>query len=66
MELLPVGTRLAVGTEVVLEITQIGKKCHNKCNIHRIVGDCIMPKEGVFARVVHGGAIRGGDSINVI
>lgn len=66
VELLPVGTRLTVGDDVLLEITQIGKKCHNKCNIHKTVGYCIMPKEGVFARVVKGGTVKKGDSIDVV
>jgi len=66
VELLPVGTRLAVGGAALLEITQIGKKCHNKCNIHKTVGDCIMPREGVFARVLRGGVVRKGDPIQVV
>lgn len=57
---LPVGTRLKCG-EVYFEITQIGKECHNHCAIYETVGDCIMPREGVFARVLHGGAIAVGD-----
>jgi MOSC domain-containing protein YiiM len=61
---LPVGTRLSVGEEVVLEITQIGKECHTRCAIYRQVGKCIMPSEGVFARVVRGGLVRAGDPIN--
>jgi len=60
---LPVGTRLSVGEEVVLEVTQIGKDCHVGCAIFREVGKCIMPKEGVFAKVVHGGLVRPGDQI---
>jgi MOSC domain-containing protein YiiM len=60
---LPVGTRVAVGKEVVLEISQIGKECHTGCAIMRQVGKCIMPKEGVFARVVHGGIVKTGDGI---
>jgi MOSC domain-containing protein YiiM len=60
---LPVGTRLRVGTEVVLEITQIGKQCHDRCAIFDQVGMCVMPTEGVFARVVCGGAVRAGDEI---
>lgn len=60
---LPLGTRLAVGGEVLLEVTQIGKACHSKCNIHKTVGFCVMPTEGVFARVVRGGVVRAGDSI---
>jgi MOSC domain-containing protein YiiM len=60
---LPVGTRILAGDEVVLEMSQIGKECHAACAIRRQVGDCIMPREGVFARVVHGGTLRPGDSI---
>ena len=60
---LPVGTRLSVGEEVHLEITQIGKECHTRCAIYRQVGTCIMPEEGVFARVVHGGMVRPGDIV---
>jgi MOSC domain-containing protein YiiM len=63
---LPVGTRLKAGSEVTLEITQIGKKCHSGCAIFKEVGNCIMPKEGVFARVITGGTIRSGDEIQVI
>ncbi len=60
---LPIGTRIWVGDEVILEITQIGKECHAACAIRRQVGECIMPKEGVFARVVHGGMVRPGDPV---
>jgi len=60
---IPVGTRVKVGGEVLLEITQIGKECVRKCAIFYQAGDCIMPKEGVFARVLEGGAIRCGDKI---
>ncbi|MDP4110224.1 MAG: molybdopterin-binding protein [Bacillota bacterium] len=59
---MPVGTRLLCGG-VVLEITQIGKECHNHCAIYRRMGDCIMPKQGVFARVLEGGTIRPGDEM---
>ena len=63
---LPVGTRFAVGTDgVVLEQTQVGKHCHSRCEIYRIMGDCIMPREGVFARVLHGGVVRPGDRISI-
>jgi MOSC domain-containing protein YiiM len=62
---LPVGTRLSIGEEVVLEVTQIGKDCHVGCAIFREVGKCIMPKEGVFAKVVHGGLVRPGNRIAV-
>lgn len=60
---LPVGTRLTVGNDVLLEISQIGKECHTKCAIYRQAGDCIMPTEGVFARVINGGKVRAGDRI---
>ena len=61
---LPVGTRLSCG-DVVLEITQIGKECHHGCQIFQKMGDCIMPREGVFARVIRGGTIRTGDDMKV-
>ena len=59
---LPVGTRFRIG-DVLLEMTQIGKECHTHCAIYHMVGDCIMPREGVFAKVVHGGEIRVGDEV---
>ena len=59
---LPVGTRLACG-DVVLEITQIGKECHHGCAIFQQMGDCIMPREGVFAKVIRGGKICPGDEM---
>ena len=62
---LPVGTRLRCG-EVELEMTQIGKECHNGCEIYKIMGDCIMPREGVFAKVLCGGRIREGDELTVL
>jgi MOSC domain-containing protein YiiM len=62
---LPVGTRLRVGAEVEMEITQIGKTCHQGCAIRELVGDCIMPREGVFARVLRGGPVKPGDTIEV-
>lgn len=63
---LPVGTEISIGNEVRLEITQIGKECHTKCAIYRAVGQCIMPEEGVFTRVVRGGTVKTGDAIKVI
>ncbi|MCJ7522971.1 MAG: MOSC domain-containing protein [Dehalococcoidia bacterium] len=60
---LPVGTSLRVGPDIVLEITQIGKECHSGCAIFRQVGKCIMPREGVFAKVVRGGVVRPGDEL---
>lgn len=61
---LPVGTRLRCG-EVLLEMTQIGKECHTHCAIYHQTGDCIMPREGVFARVVHSGVISVGDTMEI-
>ncbi|MBM4432835.1 MAG: MOSC domain-containing protein [Chloroflexi bacterium] len=63
---LPVGTRVSVGSDVILEITQIGKECHTRCAIYRQVGKCIMPEEGVFARVIKGGQVKAGDAIRVL
>jgi MOSC domain-containing protein YiiM len=63
---LPIGTRLTVGDQVILEITQIGKECHSGCAIFKQTGKCIMPKEGVFARVINGGPVNTGDSIKNI
>jgi len=62
----PVGTRLELGESALVEITQIGKECHNKCAIYYLAGDCIMPKEGVFARVLKGGTLRCGDEIRML
>lgn len=62
---LPVGSRLAVG-EALLEVTQIGKECHSGCAIFQKVGKCVMPKEGIFARVIKGGRVSNGDGIEVI
>ncbi len=63
---LSVGTRVKLGESAEVEITQIGKECHNKCAIYYQAGDCIMPKEGVFARVIEGGKICCGDKVDLI
>jgi MOSC domain-containing protein YiiM len=63
---LPIGTRLAVGKDIVLEITQIGKECHAGCAISKEIGKCIMPKEGIFAKVIRGGVVKPGDPIEKI
>jgi cyclic pyranopterin monophosphate synthase len=62
---LPVGTKLQIG-EAMLEITQIGKECHHGCEIRHIVGDCVMPREGIFAKVLKGGKITPEDEIKII
>lgn len=59
-----IGSRLRIGESVVLEITQIGKECHNSgCAIKKATGDCIMPREGIFAKVIEGGTITPGDTV---
>jgi len=63
---LSVGTRVKLGESAEVEISQIGKECHNKCAIYYQAGDCIMPKEGVFARVLEGGKICCGDKVELI
>jgi len=62
---LPVGTRLRIG-ETVVEVTQIGKECHNDCAIKRAVGKCVMPTEGIFVIVVEEGTVRPGDEIEIL
>jgi MOSC domain-containing protein YiiM len=62
---LPIGTKLGIGP-VVLEISQIGKTCHTRCAIYYQAGDCVMPKEGVFATVQSGGVIRPGNEIQLL
>ena len=62
---LPVGTRLKVG-ECEIEITQIGKECHEGCAISKLVGQCVMPREGVFGKVIKGGKVYEGDEITVV
>ncbi|AMV71686.1 molybdopterin sulfurtransferase [Desulfuromonas sp. DDH964] len=63
---LPIGSRLRVGKSALLEITQIGKICHERCAIFYQAGDCVMPKEGIFAVVIHGGPVASGDPIEVV
>jgi MOSC domain-containing protein YiiM len=63
---LPTGSKLKLGKRVELEITQFGKKCHSRCEIFEQVGDCIMPREGIFAKVTRPGSIKVGDVIEVI
>ncbi len=63
---MPIGTRLRIGDDIVLELTQIGKECHDRCAIFNQVGTCVMPLEGIFARVVSGGVVKVGDKITKI
>jgi MOSC domain-containing protein YiiM len=63
---LPIGTQVQLGDSALVVITQIGKECHNRCAIYYMAGDCIMPREGIFARVLKGGKIRCGDKIHIL
>ena len=62
---LPVGTRLTIGG-TLLEVTQIGKECHTRCAIFYQAGDCVMPKEGIFVRVICGGMVKAGDRVTIL
>jgi len=62
---LPIGTKLLVGDGIVLRVTQIGKECHARCAIFQQVGDCVMPREGIFTEVLNEGEIKVGDTIKV-
>ena len=62
---LPIGAELCVGQDIILEVTQIGKECHTGCAVMQQVGECIMPKEGVFTKVIRGGRVKAGDEIKV-
>ncbi|MDO4174983.1 MAG: molybdopterin-binding protein [Eubacteriales bacterium] len=66
LKTLPIGCRLRIGDEVLLEVTQIGKTCHNACEIAQRMGTCIMPEEGIFARVLQGGMVSVGDAVRVV
>ena len=63
---LPLGTRFRIGDHTLLEVTQIGKVCHTRCAIYYQAGDCVMPKEGIFAQVLEGGEIKVGDEVCVL
>lgn len=62
---LPIGTRLAIG-ETLTEVTQIGKECHTRCAIYHQAGDCVMPREGIFVKVLRGGTIKCDDPIEIV
>lgn len=66
LPLLPIGTRLRVGSNALLEVTQIGKECHQHCAIYQQVGDCVMPREGIFARVLRGGPVSKDDAVIIV
>ena len=63
---LPIGTKLEVGKDVLMEVTQIGKVCHTKCAIYYLAGDCVMPREGIFTKVLKGGTVKKSDPIVVV
>ncbi len=62
---LPVGTKMTIGNNIEVEVSQIGKECHTRCAIYYLTGDCVMPKEGIFVKVLKGGSVREGDEIVV-
>ena len=63
---LPLGTRFVIGESVILELTQVGKECHDRCAIFKQVGTCVMPLEGVFTRVIKGGVVKAGDEVKLV
>ena len=62
---LPIGTKIKIGHSILMEVTQIGKECHDKCAIFIKVGDCVMPREGIFAKVINGGELLVNDTVIV-
>jgi molybdopterin adenylyltransferase len=62
---LPIGQKLKVGKNILLEVTQIGKECHAHCAIYQQVGTCVMPKEGIFTRILKGGEVKAGDEVTL-
>lgn len=65
LEKLPIGQKIQIG-EVLLEVTQIGKKCHDKCQIYYQVGECIMPRNGIFTKILSGGRVKVGDKCELV
>jgi len=63
---LPIGTRMLIGDDIEGEVSQIGKVCHDRCAIYEQAGDCVMPREGIFIKVIKGGRIRRGDAVRVV
>ena len=62
---LPIGHKMRLGNDVLVEVTQIGKVCHDRCAIYHQAGDCVMPREGIFVKVLTGGTVRIDDSISM-
>ncbi|GBE00051.1 MOSC domain protein [bacterium BMS3Abin07] len=62
---IPVGTRLLIGADVLAEVSQIGKECHSRCAIYYQAGDCVMPKEGIFIKIIRGGILKQGDMVEI-
>jgi len=63
---LPIGARIKIGSDAVGEVTQIGKECHTRCAIYQQAGDCVMPREGIFIRILEGGPVKTGDKIEMM
>ncbi|SFQ99680.1 MOSC domain-containing protein [Desulfoscipio geothermicus] len=63
---LPIGTKIAIGPDALGEVTQIGKECHTRCAIYHQAGDCVMPKEGIFVKVLRDGTVKVGDEVRVL
>ncbi len=65
LPVLPIGTKMTINEDIELEVTQIGKVCHDRCAIYEQAGDCVMPREGIFVKVIKGGTIKTGDVITI-
>ena len=63
---LPIGTRMSIGKNILVEVTQIGKECHDRCAIFKKVGSCVMPVEGIFVRILKGGTVKAGDDVKLV
>lgn len=66
LKTMPIGTLLKIGEDIVIRVTQIGKLCHDRCAIYYKAGDCIMPREGIFAEIIKGGVVKAGDEITIL
>ena len=66
LPILPIGTKMIIGEDIECEVTQIGKLCHSRCAIYEQAGNCVMPREGIFVKVLKGGTIKTGDKIEVV